>query len=236
MVFELAVLLALFAANSEAPAPCFANEAAFEAWLGAYYRAPAPDKLPCSLVYYADSTLYSRFPTRMPVAHFHAALLDDEALDALFTTLTAGRSERAQVMGLHVFWLAGTDHGRALLHRARAEWLSVEVQRVATAMVTQAPVDVLAQPVTNPAAIDVLWAQFYATGSELAVRQVADALQLLKVESRALSLVGDAARQSLVLNTHLHPRVREILTGVRAEADDGTAKLLAEILSSDPNN
>lgn len=32
------------------------------------------------------------------------------------------------------------------------------------------------------------------------------------------------------------PCFAEILTGVRAEADDGTAKLLAEILSSDPNN
>ncbi len=234
MILELMAGLSLLAASTAAPpapaVPCFGSEDQFEQWVNSYYRAPAPEKLGCGLEYYADSELYDQLSTRMPVAHFHAALLDDAALDALFASLSEHGSERARVMGLHVFWLAGTARGRALVQRAKQDWQSLEVQRVAGAMAEQAPIDVLATPVANPAAIDVLWAQFYATGSELAVRQVADALRLLEEPNDALALTGDAARRSLVRNVRAHPRVREILAGIRSEAGAGTAGLLDRIL------
>ena len=104
----------------EIEVPCFDSDEEFESWMTGYHAAPAPERLDCSLFYFADSRLFLRPAGRMPVAHFHAALLrgDSDALNALYDRLNDRGSENAQIMGIHTFWVLGTPKGEALLKRA----------------------------------------------------------------------------------------------------------------------
>lgn len=220
-------------ATAAAGAPCFASDTEFNEWVTSYYANPNSEKLSCSLAYYADSSLYERVSTRMPVAHFHAALLRDApgALDALFSSLAAA-SEHAKVMGLHVFWLTDDEPGRRLLDRARTEWSSAEIDRMAKAMLAEPPVDMLSAPVSNPFVIDALWAIFFATGNDEAVHRVATALPLADDGAGPAAALGSTAMQSLVRNARRHPRVLEIVTHLAREETGAVKEHLERIVAA----
>lgn len=223
-VMLLLLLYALPGRADEAPAPCFDSLTGFDAWLTDYYESPEPEKLSCSLAFYADSAMYDRPDSRMPVAQFHAALLRDDpaALTALYDSLGAAGSENAKLMGLHVFWVADNEQGRKLLERAATEWNTPEIERILARMAQESPVPMLDGAVSNPFVVDALWSIFYATGDERAVRKVAGAISLTERSKGLDAATEKAARYSLLLNGRRSAHVRELVARIAAE-DPGAA-------------
>jgi hypothetical protein len=212
--------------------PCFTSQVEMTNWMMAYYSRPNPDKLGCALSYYADSTLYDDGGTRMPLVHFYAALAEKnpKLLNQVYDSVGPG-SERAHLMGLHVFWMVNTDESRALLERARKAWTGEEVERAGTRMVDIRPMGILERPLDNPTVIDNLWAVFFATGDERPVRRIASAVHLVRDGSEEDKRVGEAARTSLIGGTTRHQRVRDVLSSMIAAQTGASRTELEEILA-----
>lgn len=226
------VLASFFSSFTLAGPPCFSSQSEMTNWMMAYYARPNPEKLSCALTYYADSSLYDDGGTRMPLVHFYAALAekDPRLLHRIYDSLGVA-SERAHLMGLHIFWMVNTEDSRALLERARKAWTGEEVERAGSRMIEIRPTGILERPLDNPTVIDNLWAVFYATGDDRPVRRIVSVVHLAQDGSEEDKRVGEAARTSLIGSAARHQRVRDVLSSMAA-AQTGTSKMtLEEILA-----
>ena len=93
----------------------------------------------------------------------------------------------------------------------------------------------LARPPTNPNDLDMLWATFMATGSELAVNRIIDVLGRPSPEkgepgSIEMLLLKGAAKWSLSSNIRQHRRVAEITNARRAVESGPLRKELDEVI------
>lgn len=234
LIFLVAGFFPSFAFSGESAAKAyFDSPEEFAEWMMYYYQNPEPQKLPCGLTYYVDSSLFDYPSGRMATAHFYGAILskDDFLLKDIFDMLTKKGSERAKSFGLHVLWITDIEVSRQLLREAKEAWTSSEVDRIFDRMMQQEPTSVLDRPLDNPDVLDNLWATFFATGDELPVKRIASAVHLVEDGSGLEMVVGGAAQWSLTANARQHPRVREIVINLASQAEGTQKKMLEEILN-----
>ena len=102
--------------------------------------------------------------------------------------------------------------------------------------------DPLAKAPTTPGDLDMLWAIFMATGSELAVNRIIDVLGIPApknssygaMEMQMLILKG-SAKWSLSSNIQQHRRVAEIVNARRLHGSDALRKELDSVIDNAPN-
>lgn len=198
-----------------------------------YYLRPEPEKIVCSLLYYADSPGFENQDSRMPAAYFYAALLEgDPKLSAeLLETLARDGSPNARALGLHVLWVLDSDESRAAISRAVETWNDPDLQAMANRILAAPrPGALLDRPVTSPVVLDELWSTFSATGAEAPVRRVISVLHLEKDGHGMDIALGGAAQWSTASMARRHPRIREILARAAKEESDPTKSMIEEIL------
>ena len=211
---------------------CSYTEETFSQWMMGYFRAPQPDRVDCSLSYYANSKLFQEHESgRMPTAHFFAYALQESAFVPLFERLSVDSTLHEKMFALHVFWVKNTDQSNALLRKAGTTWPETEIGEMVPKMEATPPTNFLKQRPKSPATLDNLWAMFFATGNEDAIRQISTALNPLEGRGAEI-LIGRAASWSLASNAKHYPEVRAIVKRLANEAEGSQKKALEEVLAS----
>ena len=211
---------------------CSYTEETFSQWMMEYFRAPQPNRVDCSLSYYANSKLFQEYVSgRMPAAHFFAHALEERAFIPLFERLSVDSTLTEKMFALHVFWVKNTDQSNALLKKAGATWPEAEITVMVPKMEAPRPTNFLTQGPKSAVALDNLWAIFFATGNEDAIRQISSVLHLLEGSGVDI-LIGGAASWSLASNAKHYPEVRAIVEELAKEAEGSQKKALEEVLAN----
>jgi len=133
-----------------------------------YYASPDPDRLPAELRAIAKRGVLEEH-THLVIATYLGLVMKahPERIASWFTEL--GDLESIWRTTLHLaVWSSGTPEGRACLLQA-----GVTPDQLPSA------IDALRHPLDQPVVIDMLWAHYFATGNEAAVRRIISVLEHL---------------------------------------------------------
>ncbi len=200
-------------------------------WMAHYYERPEPQKFTGFMKRIADAGGFNRESTRFQVMVFVAELLKqnpDAAASWSGEIAALPREARTTfAWALHNAAVSGEEQAIATLG-LNAE----EREKIRQA----GRYDPLARPPATPADLDMLWAQFVATGNEAAVQKVVDILGQPLPEKNTqgypemLQMKG-AAKWSLIANVKDHPRVAAIVKARQQAADGMLKEALGEVLA-----
>lgn len=204
----------------------FADTGAFSKWMESYYRSKDAAKVPAAIRYYSGSSIYRKENTREPMAVFFGALFrsDARAMKAAYDALGRDGSEDARLVFVNAAWFAATPEAAALNTAAGTAWTDASVREALPVLATQKVPDLLAATPTSPDQLDMLWAQFFATGNRACVVRLLEA-------AGGDGLVAATARWSVTGNARNHPAVRDTVEAFLANtATPKQAPRIQEIL------
>lgn len=223
----LLIIPQLVQANS-----CEYTDESFSQWMMGYFRAPEPNKLGCSLSYYANSALFEmHHDGRMPAAHFYAYALKEEEMVSVFEKLAAESTLNEQMFLLHVLWIKNSRKSKELLEKASMVWPDPLITDMVKRMGSSTPRNLMQEQPDSAVALDNLWAVFFATGNADAVRQISKVLPL-KHGSGMEIIIGGAASWSLIANARTYPEVKAIIKQLLKNAQGEEKVILEEVLEN----
>ncbi|OGX28139.1 MAG: hypothetical protein A2787_00855 [Omnitrophica WOR_2 bacterium RIFCSPHIGHO2_01_FULL_48_9] len=202
-------------------------------WVTGYYLHPEPQKIPEKILDYTDSSLYDDPSTRFTLAAFFATLLknDSTLINKAYQVIADKGSENSKVFFLNVLWQIDTMTAQDLMKKIVALWPTPEVQRVAAWLGENPPPNLLYGPVQNVAHLDMLWAMFFATGSEDPIRKIISVVEWANANNSEMMSIGGAAQWSLTSNAQQHRKVYEICKKESAQGKGYTQKFLKDLLT-----
>jgi len=188
-----------------------------DAWLTYYYQHPQPDRFVAEVTAMSMAKDFARPSARPPMIAFLGRIMAQNpdkiaAWMASLGDLPAGDREVLYA----ALWFSGTPEGTRYLE---ANGIKEFAGRT--------PPDILKMEIDSPAVLDMLWAWFFATGQDEAVRRVVSALNLSQYDGALeryktspkteqtkreayLDTTFHSAEWSLTNNCGLHPKVKEI--------------------------
>jgi hypothetical protein len=187
------------------------------AWMATYYLDSKPDDISRALAAVDSGKLFADEASLPLLTGFFGEVFRSHP-DRIEEWIAPYRG-RAGLRVLHeALWRSNTQDGKKALYELSEDVLG-DRPRIRLLMRRPAP-RIESLEVSGPEDLDVLWGCFYATGSEVPVLRVVAAL------ARA------PARESLAAKAREHERVRTILEGYAATADEATRAQLVEILAT----
>jgi hypothetical protein len=205
-------------------------------WLTSYYQNPQPERFVTGV-----RQMIARGTLSAPAteAFLSRLLAKNSAKIAVWMAALADLSDRDKELLHQAIWLADTDAGRAYLKH----------QKLATLLKDPAP-DLLKQEIDSPAAIEMLWGCFFATGDEAPIRRIVSALKYSQCagameryetskktaddwQQAHHDAIFRAAVSSLSTFWRQHPRVKEICDGLLngKQLDATETQVLASMLA-----
>ncbi len=224
---------------SAEPRECFSSLEEAGEWMVGYHLAPDPERVICSLRFFAYSEDPRVQKQRLGPLHFYAELsrTDASLRKALFDAGTTDADGEMQSRATVIFWLMDTAEGRELLERAAAEWTSTPAGGLATLLSARSVERALDRRITTPEEairaaddLDGLWYTFFATGKEAPLRRIVAALPMAFSENDLEKVVGETALWSLKSNASQHARVRTHLVKIGKTAQEPTKGFLMSLL------
>lgn len=177
----------------------FADDRAFEEWMRTYHADPRPDMLDEAFVYFVRSAIATDEAKRVEAAAFFGAALSRTPgmISAVRDAMVREASYDALFAFVNALWLCDTDASREML-RTMAE--NEPDKRVREFIARRAQ---LVSPLAEERAIEslsqinLLWAQFGATGDPRIAERVAGVILTHYQTSPQATIFQDAARESL---------------------------------------
>jgi hypothetical protein len=197
---------------------CYKAGAAFHSddevgkWINQYYLKPEPNRVPAAFIYMGNAgTLDDKDGAVSPMFAFLAGAMsvNPDKAASWIDSMSGMKEKNLEVVVMGVAF-SGLADSKSLEERL------VSKHPTLTSSVTQYfdgnPRTVLDISTKNgPAVLDGLWANFMATGSDLPVIKIIEALKWVEAKGDMyLILVGGAAKWSLTSNAVQHKRVLEI--------------------------
>jgi hypothetical protein len=226
ILFALVAFIAVSAmgANDRAPPE------QLEKWLTYYYLDPHPDEVPAALRAIAQQGLFENDHVQAPLSGFFAEVFrsNPEKLDTWIKPYL-GIPDRHIIYS--ALWMANSAQSKAALESLAKAAKPDEAKRLRQRLSTPPPT-IGAMPIDNPASLDYLWGSFMASGAETPVVRVIEQVKRADVRGNINeTLIGSAAKWSLLANASQHAKVLEIIRANAESSDTETRAALGEILS-----
>ena len=204
-------------------------------WMMHYYEAPSPERLvPAIECMSKDGRLLDSEKNQATAAFFGRLFAQNSRrLDGWITHFTAASEDQRFFVALAI-WYADmarkADLLRTLSHGSDSlAQFSKELQG-------DRPPDLLTVEITEPVQLDILWAQFFATGDPRYVERIISVLPYAAPgEHSGRLVIGLAARWSLTSNATQQARVMEICSKAARSANPQLQPLLQEVLNAARN-
>lgn len=206
LTLALTALLALVSIHA---AP---GEEASVHWMMSYYRDPTPERFVAEVRSMMKTGLLKDEDAQPPVAAFLSQVMaDNPAKVPKWLEELSNLNEQQRTLLWTAAWYSRTEEARAFFKKQGLQaYLDHEAPRI------------LGMEVNNPAALDMLWGCFYATGDEEPIRRIISAFDLSKhagaleryksskkseqdKKEASLDATFQAARWSLESNCRQHP-------------------------------
>jgi hypothetical protein len=225
----VSVLCLVFNVSLSAQEKDFHKSGAFEDWVMNYYKNPEPQHLWYGFTHMTkDKEIRKSGARSLMVVFFASALRNDTLRQTEFFNKLSNSGDKDLVYGFGlVLWNIQTDFSLKKLtefqnlksvKRYRSDFEALQK--------TELP-DLLNDPVEHPHHLDMLWADFFATGSELAVLKIITNLSELESEHPFEVATAGSAKWSLTSNGIQHDAVHAI---IRKRIDDEPNELIKSTL------
>lgn len=214
--------------------PIFNFHNDFTKWMTYYYLNPEPSKLPAVIKYYANSSLYNKVNSRLPVTTFFAAILkdNDALLEKVYQSISDTSPDSLQTVFLRTIWLIDSPRSKEILAEVSPSWESNENKKQIKEITETPAPNVLIDPIIDASQLDMLWSIFLATGDSKPIKRIISTLNFVDDQDIMQVMIGKAAIWSLGSNAKQHKLVYEICTKALTTADPGTVVMLQEIIDN----
>lgn len=239
LVGFIALLVAcLFWTVVKAEEPTWHSAEDFGRWMTNYYRVPEPGRV-------LEAFKYSCAPSgvnqlneggQLLVAAFFAPLFrqSDVLMERAWDEVATPGSQDSRSCVATVLSLVDSPRSRELLERAVTQW-GVQPARQfppMEGMTVDIPTDLFAAPIRHPAHLDMLWADFFATGESAPIKKILSALALQDSGESPGVVLSEVAEWSLTSNSLQHERVDQICRAELAHSEGTTRRLLERIVEN----
>lgn len=177
----------------------FDTDAEFLRWTENYYRDPRPDLLDEGFRFFLDSELAQDEVKRVEIAAFFGAALSrlPAMAPAVRDVALRDRSYDSLFALVNTLWLADNDECRDILRKLAEEEPNEDVQRFIRRRVQTTSPIASGKTIETLAQMQLLWAQFGATGDPEIAERVSRIILTQYETSPEATIFQQSARQSL---------------------------------------
>jgi len=206
----------------------------FTDWVTNYYRHPEPQYLFDAFEYGSNSQEIANAGSRSHLAAFFASSLrGDSTQQSFFYSQLKETTNEDFIYGFGLtLWLIHTEYSLGLLQKF-LNLTQVKKYQKEFEVITKAKYpDILADPIISSAQLDILWADFFATGNEKSVIRIISVLKDLNSTEPSSKMIAGSAKWSLTSNAIRHDRVLSICKTQKENSELDLRKALEEIVKT----
>jgi hypothetical protein len=212
----------------------FRNAEVYSEWLMTYQENPEPAKLYPAFAFGATNRAIARAGGRKPMVAFFGAVLraDSSLLPAFYERVAQAHPANVHYGFISVLWMANTPASRRYLEQYLRSERAQKITGLAAegrALLSTPAFDIYRDPIRLPDQLDMLWADFFATGNPTDVARIASALTS-DIE------LASAARWSLTSNGVRSPTVRRLIQVAAKDSISPAVRAQLERIENDINN
>jgi hypothetical protein len=212
----------------------FRNVQTYSDWVMAYQEHPEPAKLYPAFTFGVTNRAITRAGGRKPLVAFFGAVLraDSSLLPAFYERVTQAPATDIQYGFISALWMANTPASRRCLAQYLLSKRAQKTKGLAAqgrALLATPAFDIYRDPLRRAEQLDLLWADFFATGNPVDVARIASTLS-------SESEVATAARWSLTSNGGRFPTVRRLLQAAAKESESPVVRAQLEHICNEIEN
>lgn len=193
-------------------------------FLDTYYMQPRPQWIAPAFKILAEGPLLTNPAARSPLIVFIGTTTRTNSQPIAPLIKLASRLSKEQAGVIYAgLWFANTHEARIALQQVSETSGNADIRTGIDDLLQKQPPDLGRIPIDSPAILDMLWAQYLASGQTEALQRIISTLPWVKDQGKVdRYVIGYAARESLIANCKRHPAVlrycRETLNGQPQDA------------------
>ncbi|MFC1770158.1 hypothetical protein ACFLZI_03810 [Nitrospirota bacterium] len=201
----------------------FNNPEEAEEWMMHYYEKPTPDMIAPALIYMSDNEMFHDFDLQETLSIFLGRIFaENPKLIKKVMKASASLPEKHKNVLHYGMWFSDSRKARGYLRKVRNAPVDFSISPPVISIMETTDVD----------SLGLYWAAFYATGDEIYVQKVIDALNFLVIKGNIeYAIIGGEARRTLASHAREHKEVLRILKKRQHLSAPEICKILKEITS-----
>ncbi|MEE3716316.1 hypothetical protein V2H45_06120 [Tumidithrix elongata RA019] len=202
-----------------------------ETWMSFYYDNPQPDLIPRAIFTFHKEGYLTNELTQEPIVFFLSFIFRDNPtkIAEWFSQLNDLSILDRQAL-VRSLWISNNHQSKEYLAYLSQNG-DPEIKMLIDRLLSMSPPEIDKIPIDYPNVLDILWASFIATGSEIYVNRIISALCIENSEDFLVNqIIQKAARWLLIANKKYHERVR-LCCSQSMEKSEDVALILQEILT-----
>lgn len=202
----------------------FKNVEEYSRWLMGYHENPQPDLLFTAFIYgVTNKEIGQSDGITLVISFFGSIFRTDGAIMMNFydkvKTYKSGNIYQGFIASL---WMANTTSSKALMERLLED--KGKKNRKGDQNESEKPFDIYNDPISDPTELDMIWADFFATGNSEDIKRIIKVLP-------SNNMISNAAKWSLTSNGIHYKKVFSIIQLESIENDNELIrKMLKELL------
>ncbi|MCR6642491.1 MAG: hypothetical protein NVV82_26755 [Sporocytophaga sp.] len=226
------ILFLTIAICSFAQTKKFKNLEDYGSWMMNYYKNPEPHILFDAFKYGAHNKKIEKDGNQIMIISFFSSVLrkDTTAQLAFYKKIGNTKDEDfIYIFGISL-WQIHTTFSLKLLDTFLNQSNTIKYQSGFNKIRAEGFLDIWTDPIRHPEHLDMLWADFFATGNEESVKKIISKLSDLNSNNQFDQVTAVSAKWSLISNSIQHQRVLEICMAVRESYDNKIEEALDKII------
>jgi hypothetical protein len=204
----------------------------FSNWMSNYYKNPEPKYLFDAFKYGSSSREIADFGSRSTVTTFFAACLrNDTTQQSFFLSQLNETINEDFIYGFGLtLWLIHTEHSGKLWQKF-VQLDQIKKYQKEFAMIANSKYrDIWTDSINAAEQLDLLWADFFATGNERSIQRIISVLKNIKSTDNNTMMIASAAKWSLTSNAISHDKVLSICKTQELTADKDIKEALEQVI------
>lgn len=231
-ILFLVKFLFVFLVNGYSQNIEFKNVNEFSDWIMNYYKNPKPDNLYTAFEYGLTNKEIEMSGSRNLIMHFFSSIFRDnlEIQKEFYEKLEGVENQNLRYGFVFSLWYANTEKSFETIRLYRNLKVNKkDIENIDSLLKTK-PKDLFNEPITNPSELDMLWANFFATGKEKSILKIIKVLENIDSENYNEKILASAARWSLRNNAYIHKEIYNIVSNKAKKENQALKNELNSIL------
>lgn len=206
----------------------------YESWVMNYYKDPQPEFLFDGFNYGVHNKRIAKAGNRsMIIAFYSSCLRSDTTKQKEFYEIVRDTRDEDLIYAFGLtLWQVHSEFSLKLMDRFLGQQNTEKYNADFDRFKAVKFLDIWADSIHHPEHLDMLWADFFATGNEQSVKKIITKLSDLDSPDYFDVATAGSAQWSLASNARHHPKVLDICKREREMADDGLKVVLDRIVES----
>jgi hypothetical protein len=229
----LLIIIFCWTACSYGQTKTFKNIEELSQWMMNYYKNPEPHFLLDAFKYATPKKKIAKAGSRpMLMGFFSSSLSKDTIRQREFFNQLKDTNDEDYIYGYGLtLWYIHSEFSISLMDKFLGQERLKKYDLEFDNMRDQRFPNIWTDSIKEPAHLDKLWADFFATGNEASIRKIITKLADLKSNNQYDVVTANSARWSLASNSIAHDKVFEVCKSEFDTSDKVTSEALGQIIS-----